>query len=149
MQRPVHLIVAALVVSAIVIGCADGGDDTANRDGNRTVKIDMVDTAFKPDKVEVGKGDTVRFVFENKGKVDHDAVIGDAAAQAEHEREMRALRSEGHGGEHGADPEGAITVKPGDTGELTTTFDSAGTTEIGCHEVGHYELGMKVTVAVI
>ena len=37
----------------------------------------------------------MRFVFENTGKVDHDAVIGDAAAQTEHEREMRALGSDG------------------------------------------------------
>ena len=49
----------------------------------------------------------------------------------------------------GPDPEGAITVKPGDTGELTSEFDSGGTTEIGCHEVGHYGLGMKVSVEVI
>ena len=113
------------------------------------MKIDMVDTAFRPNKVELSKGDTVRFVFDNKGKVDHDAVIGDAAAQAEHEREMRALESGGHGGGHGGGSEGAIAVKPGDTGELANTFDSAGTTEIGCHELGHYHAGMKVTVEVV
>ena len=150
MHRRVTLAaIVAVVLSAVVIGCTgESNDDTANRDGNRTVKIDMVDNAFKPKKVEVGKGDTVRFVFDNKGKVDHDAVIGDEAAQAEHELEMRALEAEGHGGEHGAEPEGAITVEPGDTGELTSTFDRAGTTEIGCHEIGHYDTGMKVTVEV-
>jgi uncharacterized cupredoxin-like copper-binding protein len=83
----------------------------------------------------------------NKGKLAHDAFIGDAAAQAEHEKEMRAAESGGHGGhEHGVGSTDAITVPPGKTGELTHTFDKAGTVEIGCHQAGHYAVGMKVTV---
>jgi uncharacterized cupredoxin-like copper-binding protein len=148
MRRFFELSVIFAVVSTVGIGCSGGGDDTGNRDGNRMVKIDMVDTAFKPNKIEVNKGDTVHFLFDNKGKVDHDAVIGDEAAQAEHEQEMRALEAEGHGVEHGNESS-AITVKSGKHGELTSSFDSAGTIEIGCHEIGHYDAGMKVTVEVV
>ena len=147
MKRPFSLAVSAALIAALALGCASESDNSAQPD-RRTVKIDMVDNKFKPNEVGVRKADTVRFVFDNKGKVDHDAVIGDSAAQAEHEQEMRALESQGHGGEHGAEPEGAITVGPGETGELTSTFDRAGTTEIGCHEVGHYAAGMKVTIEV-
>jgi uncharacterized cupredoxin-like copper-binding protein len=141
-------VIAAVVVSVAGIGCGGRGDDTASGGGNRTVKVDMVDTAFKPNKIEVDKGDTVHFLFDNKGKLDHDAVIGDQAAQAEHEQEMRALEADGHGIEHRGESS-AITVKPGEHGELTSSFDRPGTTEIGCHEVGHYDAGMKVTVKVI
>ena len=148
MKRPFSLAVSAAVVAALALGCASESDNSAQASDRRTVKIDMVDNKFKPNEVGVRKGDTVRFVFDNKGKVDHDAVIGDRAAQAEHEQEMRALESQGHGAEHGAEHEGAITVGPGEAGELTSTFDRAGTTEIGCHEVGHYAAGMKVTVEV-
>ena len=41
-----------------------------------------------------------------------------------------------------------VTVDPGETGELETAFDEAGTYEIGCHEPGHYDAGMKLTVEV-
>jgi uncharacterized cupredoxin-like copper-binding protein len=39
-------------------------------------------------------------------------------------------------------------VAPGDTGELTYTFDEAGPLEVGCHEPGHYDAGMKIAVNV-
>lgn len=54
-----------------------------------------------------------------------------------------------HGGGHGGGSDAdAITVEPGDTGELTHTFDESGEFEIGCHEPGHYEAGMKIDVTV-
>ena len=107
----------------------------------------MVDNAFEPDHLEVTEGETVRFVFTNHGAVAHDAFIGDTDAQADHEAEMRRRRATGHGhGDHGADE--AVTVEPGERGELTHTFDDAGTIEIGCHQPGHYDAGMKVAMKV-
>jgi uncharacterized cupredoxin-like copper-binding protein len=145
------LLVLSVIAVLVAVGCSsgsNGSNEGSVKTTAETVKIDMVDTAFKPHTVEVHRGEAVRFVFANKGKVDHDAVIGDAAAQVEHEREMRSLEAEGHSAEHGGG-ENAITVMPGDTGELTTTFNRVGFTEIGCHEVGHYEAGMRVTVNVV
>jgi uncharacterized cupredoxin-like copper-binding protein len=84
-------------------------------------------------------------VFHNRGKLSHDAFIGDAQAQADHEREMRQSDDDTHG-MHG-DGKG-ITVDPGKTGTLTFTFDRTGTIEIGCHQPGHYAAGMKVAVTV-
>jgi uncharacterized cupredoxin-like copper-binding protein len=40
------------------------------------------------------------------------------------------------------------TVAPGQTVTLTHTFTEAGTTMIGCHEPGHYQAGMRLTVRV-
>jgi uncharacterized cupredoxin-like copper-binding protein len=139
-----------------------GGDSSAGTEEDpRTVEVAMVDNAFEPTQVEVEAGETVRFVFRNEGAVVHDAVIGDEAAQADHEAEMRAAEetatsgSEGEMGDmgHGAtsgegDEEAAITVEPGREGEITHTFDTAGELLIGCHEPGHYEAGMKVAVDV-
>jgi uncharacterized cupredoxin-like copper-binding protein len=39
-------------------------------------------------------------------------------------------------------------VEPGEEGEITYTFGSAGELMIGCHEPGHYEAGMNVAVNV-
>ena len=136
------------LLALVATACGGGGHDghaagSGESSPTKTVRIDMRDIAYSPTAVTVKKGDTVRFVFTNKGKLPHDAFIGDEAAQTAHEEEMRA-----GGGEHGEHGGGGLTVEPGKTAELEETFDEAGTTLIGCHEPGHYEAGMKVTVTV-
>jgi uncharacterized cupredoxin-like copper-binding protein len=143
-SRPLLAVAAALAV--LTSGC--GGDDPpAANTPTKTVQVEMVDIAFKPVSVQVARGETLRFAFTNNGKVPHDAFIGDAAAQTEHEKQMRAAEGGGHGAHGGGDGD-ALTVEPGKTGELTHTFDKAGAVEIGCHQPGHYQAGMKVTVTV-
>jgi uncharacterized cupredoxin-like copper-binding protein len=148
MRRPPALLAAAAAVGILLASCGDNDDGSAG-DGDRTVEIDMVDIAFEPETLDVERGDTVRFVFTNTGDVAHDAFIGDESAQDDHEAEMRGKDDDdGHDGGHGDEDEDAVTVEPGDTGELTYTFDEPGTIEVGCHQEGHYEAGMKITVDV-
>jgi uncharacterized cupredoxin-like copper-binding protein len=131
---------------------AGGGLSSGQTDDVRTIEVNMLDNEFSPDRIEVSTGETVRFVFSNEGNVAHDAVVGDEAAQAEHEEEMRAAESAssgaGMGGmDHGPEGEGgAITVDPGETGELTYTFAAGEGVLIGCHEPGHYDAGMKIAI---
>jgi uncharacterized cupredoxin-like copper-binding protein len=150
------LALATVVAAACGGGDDDGGDlaagtsEASGPDGVRTVEVAMEDNVFSPAEVEVTADETVRFVFANEGAVTHDAVIGDEAAQAEHEDEMRADDSM-DGMDHGAEAEGeegAITVEPGGTGELTHTFAAGDELLIGCHEPGHYDAGMRIRVAV-
>jgi uncharacterized cupredoxin-like copper-binding protein len=68
--------------------------------GARTIEIEMTDNEFSPERIEVTAGETVHFVFANEGEVTHDAVIGDEAAQDEHESVMRAVEALGATGEH-------------------------------------------------
>jgi uncharacterized cupredoxin-like copper-binding protein len=143
----------ALSGALVLVACGedDAGSDAgaAAGDATRTVEVDMVDIAFEPETLDVERGETIRFVFTNDGAVAHDAFVGDADAQAEHESEMLE-DDDAHGG-HGDDEdegEDAVTVEPGETAELTYTFEDAGTFEIGCHQEGHYEAGMKITVEV-
>lgn len=147
--------IAVVVAGVVLLGaCGDDDDDggAANgaSSGTRTVEIVMRDVEFSPDTVEVAADETVRFVFRNEGAVVHDAFIGDAAAQDEHEADMQESddgMAEDEGGTD--DAEGGITVDPGESGELTYTF-SAGDDGllIGCHQPGHYDAGMKLTVDV-
>ena len=152
MTPPRPLLGIAIGILAITATACGAGDNptTAGAGGDaRIVEVDMADNAFEPDTIDVAQGETVRFVFTNTGAVAHDAFIGDTAAQADHETEMRAADDDAHGGGHGgSDDEAAITVEPGDTGELTHTFDETGEIQIGCHEPGHYEAGMKIDVTV-
>ena len=146
MKRVLVVLVAALALGA----CGSG--DSAGDAALRTVEVEMVDIAFKPTSLSIAKGETVEFVFKNTGRIDHDAFVGDRKAQDAHEAEMRGGgkgdKGHGDGGDHDDDAADAVTVKPGKTERLKYTFDTAGTVEIGCHQPGHYEAGMKVTVAV-
>lgn len=106
----------------------------------------MVDIAYEPKTVNVQRGERIELVFYNKGKIAHDAFLGDTSAQADHEKEMRRQRRDPMASHDTGDS--AITVVPGQTGQLTHTFDKTGKVEIGCHQVGHYAAGMKVAVTV-
>lgn len=107
---------------------------------SRTIDVSMVDDAFTPASLSVRQGQTVRFVFHNQGHVEHEAVIGTAAAQSAHEAAMAS----------GAMDMGVpdLTVAPGGTGSLDYTFGGPGQVWIGCHEPGHYAQGMRALVTV-
>jgi len=147
MKLPGILLVVFAGVALLAAAC--GNDTATGTDGSgdvRSIDVDMVDNAFEPAHLEVSKGETVRFEFTNHGQVAHDAFIGDTGAQTDHAAEMPDAQHQGGHGDHGA--AGAVTVEPGDSAELTHTFDDAGTIEIGCHQPGHYDAGMKVDVEV-
>lgn len=135
-----RLLAAAVLAALTLAGCGGGGSPPK---AARTVDVTMKDVKFTPATLSVAKGETVTFRFTNADAIQHDAYVGDAAAQAEHEKEMRD--GGGHGGHGGKD---AVTVPPGKTESLTYTFGEAGTVEIGCHEPGHYGGGMKMVVTV-
>lgn len=109
----------------------------------RTVRIDMDDRMrFVPDRLEVRRGETVRFVVRNRGKVLHEMVIGTEAALAEHARLMRQ-----HPGMEHDEPYMAH-VSPGRRGEIVWTFTEPGEYLYGCLVPGHWEAGMKGRIVV-
>ncbi len=151
-RTPIRLTTALFAVAVLTLAaCGDDSDEPTSASGTRTIEIEMRDIEFSPDEVQVEAGETVRFVFHNRGAVVHDAFIGDEGAQDEHEMEMHnadASDSDSgidHGGGGGA-REGGITVEPGETGEFTRTFRGGDELLIGCHQASHYEAGMLVTV---
>lgn len=155
-----RMLFAAAALAVVTAACGGGNGDHSAMDmdkstgttggaaaASRTVEVDMVDIAFEPKTLSVQRGERVEFVFHNKGKLAHDAFIGDTAAQADHEKEMHEGKEGSMAGGHGMG-ETVITVDPGKTGSLTYTFAEPGTLEIGCHQVGHYAAGMKIAVTV-
>ena len=101
----------------------------------------MTDDAYGPNALAVATGQTVRFVFRNDGTVVHEALIGDAALQTQHD-------ASGNMGGMSHDGLPVIDVAPGATGELVYTFTRPGTILIGCHQPGHYALGMRAVITV-
>lgn len=152
-------LVALVAPLALLAACGgDSADDntgdgggTAPAAGARTVDVVMDDIVFRPDTISVAAGETITFRFTNAGAITHDAFLGDAAEQAEHEAEMAEM--DGMHGMHGTDSHAehlgnAITVQPGDTQTFTHTFAAGEVLEIGCHQPGHYAAGMKITLQV-
>jgi uncharacterized cupredoxin-like copper-binding protein len=120
----------------------------------------MTDMAFAPSSLDVAAGETVTFRFRNDGAARHEAVLGDQAAQEQHHAEMAEAASHMSATgtmdmdmdmdtdtEHGSDMHGVV-VQPGDTIELTHTFDAPAELIFGCHEPGHWEAGMRLDVRV-
>lgn len=147
MAHPVRhfvLIAAAGVFATVVTACGgstesvptDTNDATAASAGSRTVDIAMEDIKYDQTTLTVRAGETIDFRFTNAGKIAHDAFIGDADAQMEHEKEMAEMD-----GMSRSTDDAAITLQPGVSGELAYTFDQPGTYEVGCHQPGHYAAG--------
>lgn len=104
----------------------------------QVIHIRALDTLrFQPAHVTVQRGDTVKFVIHNAGKLAHEFVIGDAAVQAAHQKEMQAMP--GMPMRHDVN---AVALPPGQTRELVWTFTRDGTVEYACHVPGHFAAGM-------
>lgn len=119
------------------------GQEGDPRKVTRTVTVGMADTMrFTPSVVIVKRGETVRFVVRNHGKVLHEMVLGTAEALREHAELMKKFPEMEH-----ADPNMAH-VSPGATGEIVWQFTRPGEFEFACLQPGHFEAGMvgKVTV---
>lgn len=115
--------------------------DAAN--ASRTVKIVMADTMrFKPDKLDVKRGETVRFVVTNAGKTMHELVLGTMDGLKQHAALMRQYP----GMEH--DEPYMAHVAPGKSATIAWQFTRTGQFYYGCLVPGHFEAGMigKVTV---
>ena len=109
----------------------------------RSVVVEMSDAMrFKPASVRVKRGETIRFIVRNTGKLKHEMVLGTIKELKEHAELMRKFPEMEH-----ADPN-QVSVEPGKTGELIWQFTKAGTFDFACLVPGHFEAGMVGKVRV-
>src|SRR5215207_2234043 len=113
----------------------------------RTVEITMKETEeakmlYEPDRIEVKRGEQVRFGLKNSGKVDHEFMLDSVANNAKHKIAMEKNPDMEHD-----DPNGR-RLNPDGSSEVVWRFTKAGTFEFACLIPGHYESGMKGTVVV-
>ena len=109
----------------------------------RNVEVEMNDAMrFNPENISVKRGETIRFIVRNTGKLKHEMVLGTIEELKQHAELMRKFPEMEH-----ADPN-QTSVEPGKTGELIWQFTNAGTFDFACLEPGHYEAGMVGKVQV-
>ena len=110
----------------------------------RELRIEVDDTMrFVPAKWEAQAGEPIRIILVNKGKVDHELVIGTEKELIAHAKEMANPGAKGH---HHTNE---ISAKPGQQAELVWTFKEPGQYAMACFEPGHYEAGMKGVINVV
>jgi|SRR5688572_11061898 len=97
---------------------------------------------FVPSRVEVRRGEQIRFVLRNVGELEHEFVLATKAENRKHAEEMRKNPDMEH-----EDPN-MTKVAAKKSGGLVWRFTKAGTFEFGCLIPGHYEAGMFGTVVV-
>jgi uncharacterized cupredoxin-like copper-binding protein len=142
---------AALTVAAVAAAAHDDAHFAAGAPGDkgkpsRTVTVVMSDgqgtMSFTPGRLEVKKGEQVRFVLQNKGALTHEFRLSTVKENDEHAAMMREMPGMKH---HEAN---AITLDPGKKGEILWRFTQAGTFEFACLIPGHREAGMHGSVTV-
>jgi uncharacterized cupredoxin-like copper-binding protein len=132
---------------------------------SRTIEIEMLDAMrFRPDAIDVRRGETVRFVVRNTGQLPHEFVIGTKEALDRHAAQMaKTARAEesaaratqqatSRGDTIAQEPPGVdahdhgapylLHVAPGEAGELVWKFNRRGRFDFACLIPGHYEAGM-------
>lgn len=141
------LVLSALPMLVLAAGQHAGGHhDDATAYGEpgeaaqvtRTIEVQAMDNMrYAPAAIKVRRGETVKFVVKNTGKLPHEFVLGNAQSLKEHAELMRKHPDMEH-----EDPNMA-KVAPDGTGTLIWKFSRAGTVEFACLIPGHYEAGMK------
>jgi putative spermidine/putrescine transport system substrate-binding protein len=110
---------------------------------SRTITMTMSDAMrFTPDHIEVRKGETIRFVLRNEGRLRHELVLGEPEALRRHAAMMQMMPDMQHSGPNMA------SLAPGERGELIWKFTRSGTVTFACLQSGHLEAGMTGAVAV-
>ena len=110
----------------------------------KEIRVEVDDTMrFSPATWEAQAGEPIRIILANKGKVDHELVIGTEKEIIAHAKEMASPSAKGH---HHTNE---ISAKPGQQTELVWTFKKPGQYAMACFEPGHYEAGMKGVINVV
>jgi putative spermidine/putrescine transport system substrate-binding protein len=110
---------------------------------SRVITMTMSDAMrFTPDRIEVHKGETIRFVLKNEGRLRHELVLGEPEALRRHAAMMQMMPDMQHSGPNMA------SLAPGERGELIWKFSRPGTVTFACLQSGHLEAGMRGAVAV-
>jgi uncharacterized cupredoxin-like copper-binding protein len=125
-----------------------GLDDSFGKPGDpakvsRTVAVDMTDAMrFTPASITVKKGETVRFVVKNSGRLKHEMVLGTVKDLRQHAALMKKFPEMEH-----EDPN-QVSVDPGKTGGLVWQFTRVGIFDFACLQPGHFDAGMRGKIAV-
>ena len=103
---------------------------------SRTIEIDLSEMEFTPARIEVKRGEQVRFVLHNVGTEDHEFLLATTKENLKHAELMKKHPHMEHD-----DPNG-VRIAPKKTAEIVWKFTKAGTFEYSCLIPDHRDYGM-------
>lgn len=112
----------------------------------RTIEVTMKEgngtMEYVPNRIEVKRGEQIRFVLKNTGELAHEFILASTAENLKHAVLMLKFPDMEHD-----DPNGK-TIQSKASAEILWRFTKAGEFEFGCLIPGHREAGMLGKVVV-
>ena len=151
------LVAAALIPNVALAGAGPKGHShapsefSAGEPGDpkkpaRIIQVTMNEGDGKmmyiPDRVEIKRGEQVKFMLRNNGELDHEFILATTAENLKHGEAMKKNPDMEHD-----DPNGK-RLAPKKTDEIVWKFTQAGEFEYSCLIPGHREAGMVGTIVV-
>ncbi|UFZ07793.1 cupredoxin family protein [Bradyrhizobium ontarionense] len=140
---------AALIVTAPALGHEQhgrhgysAGEPGDPKQPSRTIEVLLNEMEFTPARIEVRRGEQIRFVLRNAGKEDHEFLLATTPENLKHAAVMRKHPHMEHD-----EPNGA-RLAPNKTAELVWRFTKPGTFEYSCLIPDHRDYGMTGHVTV-
>jgi uncharacterized cupredoxin-like copper-binding protein len=137
---------AIAVLSALPISASSHDQHThqsyaAGEPGNpqnpaRTIQVEMSEMAYAPSRIEVKRGEQIRFVIRNTGKEEHEFLLATTEENLKHGEAMKEHPHMVHD-----DPNG-VRLAPEKSAEIVWKFTKGGTFEYSCLIPGHRDGGM-------
>ena len=132
-------------------------------DVNKVIVVNMHDNYYEPSKIEIKKGETVKFVVKNKGELVHEFNIATKEMHLKHQPEMmkmvvneiivggkidknkmKEMSKTDHSMSHSHS--NSVLLEPNQSAELIWKFNNDASLEVACNIPGHYESGMVAKI---
>ena len=126
---------------------------------SKTITIYMYDNYYKPNEIDIKKGETIKFIVFNYGELVHEFNIATKEMHIKHQPEMikmvenqillggkidkkkmKEMAKKDHSMSHSHS--NSVLLEPNQSAELIWKFNTAADLEAACNVPGHYESGM-------
>tara|TARA_Y100000817_G_C16706608_1_gene477314 strand:+ start:286 stop:780 length:495 start_codon:yes stop_codon:yes gene_type:complete len=126
---------------------------------SKTITIYMYDNYYKPNEIDIKKGETIKFIVFNYGELVHEFNIATKEMHIKHQPEMmkmvenqillggkidkkkmKEMSKKDHSMSHSHS--NSVLLEPNQSAELIWKFSTDANLEAACNVPGHYESGM-------
>ena len=126
---------------------------------SKTITIYMYDNYYKPNEIDIKKGETIKFIVFNYGELVHEFNIATKEMHIKHQPEMmkmvenqillggkidkkkmKEMAKKDHSMSHSHS--NSVLLEPNQSAELIWKFSTDANLEAACNVPGHYESGM-------
>ena len=134
-----------------------------NESVDRVIKVSMYDNYYQPNAFKIKKGETIKFIVQNKGELVHEFNIATKKMHLKHQPEMlmmveneiilankidkkKMMEMSKKNPSMAHKHSNSVLLSPGESAELIWKFSNTAVLEAACNVPGHYEVGMVAKI---